>query len=105
MYSKEEGDWFKKFQDGTLLVKGWKGQMKEIMKPFISPEKEKLHQQLEMLGERIGREWSRDNTLRRIDTKMLQKWGESLVSAKEGGSDALVSQIQRINDEVDTLLS
>lgn len=105
MYSKEEEEWFKKFQEGTFLVKGWKSRIKETLKPFSSPEKEKLQQQLEKLGERIGREWSKNNAIRRIDTTMLQKWGDTLLAAKDRGSNVLVSEIERLNSEVDKLLS
>ncbi|MBF0257479.1 MAG: hypothetical protein HQK62_01360 [Desulfamplus sp.] len=105
MYSREEENWFKKFQEGTFLVKGWKSRIKDTLKPFSSPEKENLHQQLEILGEKIGREWSRDNSLRRIDTPMLQKWGNDLLAAKDGGSEILVSEIKRLNAEVERLLS
>ena len=105
MYSREEEDWFKKFQEGTFLVKGWKGRMKETLKPFSSHERDRLHKHLEMLGERIGREWSRENSVRRIDTNMLQRWGDNLLAAKDGGSEALVNEIKRLNAEVDKLLS
>ena len=105
MYSKEEEDWFKKFQEGTLLAKGWKSRIKDILKPFRSPEKDSLHQQLEILGERIGREWSKDNSIRKIDTKMLQNWGESLVAAKDSGANSLIDEIQRVSSKVDKLLS
>ncbi|MBF0203172.1 MAG: hypothetical protein HQK67_02420 [Desulfamplus sp.] len=105
MYSREEEDWFKKFQEGTFLVKGWKGRMKETLKPFSSPEKESLGKQLEMLGEKIGREWSRSNSVRRIDTPMLQKWGDALLSAKDRGAGSLIREIENLNSEVDRLLS
>ncbi len=105
MYSKEEEDWFKKFQEGTLLVKGWKSRIKEILKPFRSPEREKFQQELEILGELIGREWSKDNSIRKINTKMLQDWGESLVAAKDRGADSLIDEIQEIRVKVDKLLS
>lgn len=105
MYSKEEENWFKKFQEGTLLAKGWKSRVKEIIKPFRSPERERLQQELEILGEQIGREWSKDNSIRKIDTKMLQNWGESLVAAKDRGADSLIDEIQEIRVNVDKLIS
>ncbi len=105
MYSKEEENWFKKFQEGTLLAKGWKARVKEIIKPFRSPERERLQQELEILGEQIGREWAKDNNIRKIDTKMLQNWGESLVAAKDRGADSLIDEIQEIRVNVDKLIS
>lgn len=105
MYSKEEEDWFKKFQEGTLLAKGWKSRVKEILKPFGTPERERFEQELQILGARIGREWSKDNSIRKINTKMLQDWGESLVAAKDRGSGALIDEIQEIRVKVDKLLS
>ncbi|MBF0211883.1 MAG: hypothetical protein HQK71_11740 [Desulfamplus sp.] len=104
-YSKDEEEWFNKFQNGTLLVKGWKSRIKDALKPFASPQRDVLHQKLKSLGERIGREWAKDNTIRRIDTKTLQQWGDSLAIKKNGDFDALIAQIEKIESEVDKILS
>lgn len=105
MVSKKEEDWFKKFQEGTFGVKGWKARTREILKPFASPEKETLQEELEELGEQIGREWAKDNDTRRIDTPMLQKWGKELVGVKEKGADHLRREIEKVKADVTSLLS
>ncbi len=105
MTSRKEEEWYKKFQKGSFVVKGWKARTKEILKPFSSPEKEGLNVKLDKLGEQIGREWSRSNSIRRIDTPMLQKWGNELLAAKKGGVDALLNKIEKLEADIEVLLS
>jgi len=105
MFSKKEEEWYKKFEDGTFVIKGWRSRTKEIIKPFVSPEREMLKEKLDRLGEKIGREWARDNSIRRIDTPMLQSWGNDLVAARREGADALVRKIESLEVDVDHLLA
>ena len=104
MSSKQEQAWLKKFYEGTFLVKGWNSQMKALLKDFDGDEKEALNDSLSRLGERIGREWAKDNTVRRIDTANLQQWGKSLADAREKGPDFLTEEIRIIADTVDEML-
>ncbi len=55
--------------------------------------------------EKIGREWARDNSVRRIDTSMLQQWGEELRAAKKKGPSDLDDAILDIGARVDRILS
>lgn len=105
MTSKQEQEWLKKFYEGTFLVKGWKAQMRELLKDFQGDEREALGERLGNLGEKIGREWAKDNAVRRIDTAQLQQWGARLTSARRNGSDALTAEIRNITDSVDEMLS
>ena len=105
MSNSEEQKWFKKFYDGTLLVKGWKHRVKEISECVSVDQREGIKNQLEILGEKIGREWSRDNSVRKIDTSMLQTWGDSLLKVKKDGIEVIDKKIASINEEVDKLLS
>lgn len=105
MTSKHERAWFKKFYEGTFLVKGWKAQMIDLLQDFQGEERDALNDLLSDLGEKIGREWSKDNAVRRIDTAKLQEWGTSLASARKKGTDALTDEIRTIGQTVDEMLS
>jgi hypothetical protein len=105
MRSKQEQAWFKKFYEGTFLVKGWKYQMKALLKDFQGDERDALDDSLRRLGEKIGREWAKDNAVRRIDTAKLQQWGASLGDARKKGPDFLTAEIRNITDAVDEMLS
>ena len=105
MGAKGEEEWFRKFYEGTFLIKGWRTRMKELLQPFSPAEKEKLQGLLDNLGERIGREWARDNRVRRVDTPLLQKWGQDLTKAKREGPEILAEAIRTLNTEVDDLLA
>ena len=105
MTSKQEQDWLKKFYEGTFLVKGWKKQMKELLKDFQGDERDALNDSLSSLGEKIGREWAKDNAVRRIDTAKLQQWGASLTNARKKGPEFLTAEIRTIADTVDEMLS
>ena len=67
-------------------------------------EKESIGVLLAELGEEIGREGAQDNRVRRVDTPMLQQWGQNLRAAKCGGWDALAEEIRKIDAEVDKIL-
>ncbi len=105
MGTRDEEEWFRKFYDGTFLIKGWKSRMKEVLQPFSPAEKEKMSPQLDNLGEKIGREWAKDNKVRRVDTPMLQKWGQDLQNAKKKGPDVLAETIRNLDTELDDLLA
>jgi hypothetical protein len=105
MRTKEEQQWFRKFYEGTFLVKGWKSRMEEVLHAVPDSAKDSVGDLLSNLGEKIGREWARDNRVRRIDTAMIQQWGEDLRRSKEKGTDILTAEIRRLDAEVDKILS
>ena len=105
MTSKHEQEWFQKFYEGTFLVKGWKAQMRELLQDFQGHERDVVNDLLSNLGEKIGREWAKDNAVRRIDTAKLKQWGASLASARKKGPDVLTEQIRTIDKTVDEMLS
>jgi hypothetical protein len=104
MTSKQERDWLKKFYEGTFLVKGWKAQVKELLEDFQGEERDTANDLLSDLGEKIGREWSKDNAVRRIDTSQLKQWGASLTSARKKGPEALIAEIRAIDQAVNGML-
>jgi hypothetical protein len=105
MALKDEQEWFRKFYEGTFLIKGWKHRMKELLQAVPESDRERVKDLLENLGQKIGREWARENRLRRIDTPTLQKWGDNLRSAKRKGPTVLVEQIRKLDAEVDGIIA
>jgi len=105
MTNKDQQEWYKKFYEGTFLVKGWKSRMNEILKGLSPEDKGKMGKQLETIGKNIGMEWAKPNDVRKIDTAQLQRWGKDLQNASQKGAEALTGQIQQLNGEVDKKLS
>ena len=97
--SAEEKEWFTTFQEGTFYVQGWKDITSEILAKITQEnEKRKLRQTLDNLGIRIGYEWSKSNDVRKINTDMLEQWGDTLQNTAEENPDKLpivIAEIQR----------
>ena len=104
MAVKDEQEWFQEFYEGTFLIKGWKHRMQELLQAIPGEERKHVKDLLEGLGQKIGREWARENRLRRIDTSALQKWGEDLRSAKRKGASALIEKIRNLDEQVDRII-
>ena len=102
--AKDQEEWFRKFQEGTLLIKGWKARRKELLRALPEAERAGMDGLLIDLGDKIGREWAGENETRRIDTLMLQKWGEDLTRARRRGPEALAEAVRKLDAEVDALL-
>jgi len=79
--------------------------MEEVLQAVPDSDKDTVGELLSNLGEKIGREWSKDNRVRRIDTAMIQKWGEDLRRCKKKGTDVLNEELRRLDAEVDKILS
>ncbi len=88
-----------------MLVKGWKQRMKEILDQTPKAQQDEIRPLLERLGNKIGPEWARDNRVRRIDTAMLQRWGDDLLLAQKKGKTSLIETIYRIDRDVDHILA
>lgn len=101
---EEAKEWFSTFQEGGILFDGWK----EISDKVINnvPENEKVHTKLQMLalGVRMGCEWSKENDIRRISTKMLKSWGSEIREAVKKRPTEIPQVIKKIEGEVDSLL-
>jgi len=105
MANKDQQEWYKKFYEGTFLVKGWKSRVNDVLKGLSPEDKGEMGERLETLGKKIGMEWARDNDVRKIDTAQLQRWGKDLQNASQKGAKALSGQIQQLNKEVDKKLA
>jgi hypothetical protein len=104
MVAKDEEEWLRKFYEGSFLIPGWKSRMKELLRAVPDSEKDQMQALLSDLGEKIGREWAKDNRTRRIDNQMLQKWGDTLSTAKRKGPEVLTREIRKLETEVDNIL-
>ena len=105
MGTKREREWYRKFQEGTFLIRGWQSRKKEILEAIPATEKETVDELLGKLGEKIGKEWARSRHVRRIDTTTLQKWGERLRKSQKKGSDMLVAEIRELDTKVDEIIA
>ena len=98
----EERRWYAVFQEGNAFSEGWV----RISRGLLDRLPPELHAEfrplLQRLGDRLGREWCRDNRIRRIDTGMLKRWGRELKQA--GDAAALRAAIARINARIDARL-
>ncbi len=105
MITNKEEEWFKKFYDGTVFVKGWKYHVNDMLQKVPADEKEKIRGLLEDFGKKIGYEWAKDNNVRKIDTATLKKWGDDLRIAGGKSHEALIEKISQLDSEADSILS
>ena len=104
MLFNDEKQWLRRFYEGTFAVKGWNDYSREILGAVPTADKEKIGALLANLGETIGREWSKDNCVRKIDTPMLKQWGGRLQASKDKGASVLIGEIEAIQGEADRIL-
>ncbi len=102
--STEEQEWYNKFQNGLMFFSGWKEISEEILTCLPMEERPEAQRLLETLGIRIGTEWSKDNTERKIDTDQLQTWGDKLREARQSGAQQLADRVKKITIEVNDIL-
>lgn len=102
--SGEERKWFRTFLEGTFFTDGWERITENILGHFSSEERDKLLHMLTELGNKVGREWCRDNDIRKIDTAMLKQWGNRLKTTAQESPHRLTEVIRTIDGEVDSLL-
>lgn len=103
--TREEREWYEKFQNGLMLFSGWKEISQDILSELPADEQPSFEELLEDMGARIGAEWSKDNDIRRIDTDQLRSWGDQLREASKKDPPSLTQTVMAISTEVDQLLS
>jgi len=103
-YSSDEEKWYHVFQEGNFLINGWQDIMRDVLQVFSPEEQLRQRYQLDVLGEKIGREWARDNDVRRIDDGKLRHWGSLLRQAGRKTPEHMLATIHRIDQEVNHLL-
>jgi len=102
--SAQEKAWFETFQRGTLYARGWQDITAAILAKAPAEIKNDLERNLNCLGAKIGREWSRNNNIRRIDNAMLRQWGKMLEQAAEREPEHIPQVVARLNQKVVALL-
>jgi len=102
--SGEEQKWFVKFLQGTFFADGWQEIANYVLVKMPYEERLEKQQKLNELGYKIGREWCKDNSVRRIDTGMLKKWGALLKITAQENPQLLVDVIDHIDGEVNSLI-
>lgn len=100
----EEQEWFLTFLEGTFFADGWDQISIDIL-GHVPPEDREHHSlMLTQLGNKIGREWCKDNDVRKIDNSKLKKWGRWLKTTASEKPEELPVVIQNIDGEVESLL-
>jgi len=103
--SEDEQHWYAKFQNGLMFFDGWKQISEDILLSLPVDERPEAKALLGTLGIRIGTEWSKDNSIRKIDTDQLHEWGKRLRHAKENGAEILQNELNVISTEVESILA
>ena len=98
--SSSERSWFQKFQKGNFLVDGWKDRTEELLGKTPFDMQEEVAEKMMDLGYRIGCEWSRDNSVRRIDNDMLESWGGQIRSVANRRPNDILDKLNELYDEV-----
>lgn len=102
--SAEEKKWYETFQKGNMLADGWVHISTDILTRIPAEERPHHQKNLLQLGDKIGREWCKDNKTRKINTDMLKKWGKILKDASRKSPGELDKALANINRQVDGAL-
>lgn len=103
--SPEEKEWFVIFLEGTLYAQGWKEITADLLANTPEESLEEQRLALEVLGVKIGCEWSKDNDIRKIDNDMLKQWGKMLKQTVIDNPHQIFQVIAEIDQKVAVLLN
>ncbi len=99
-----ERKWYHRFQEGVPLFEGWKKITQAVVAKFPEHEREKRLAAMQVLGLKIGYEWSRDNRVRKVNTEMLRAWGTDMRKAGAENHVQLAKVLYKIDSEMNALL-
>lgn len=102
--SPEEKKWFKTFQEGNFLSEGWQKISADIMAKTPPEQRPSQKIALDNLGRKIGMEWCRPNAVRKVNSSMLQEWGDILKKTARKNPQQLAGAIAFIDQELDSVL-
>lgn len=102
--SAQERAWFETFQKGTLYARGWRDITTEVLAKAPAEIKSDLERRMEALGTKIGREWSKNNDIRKINSEMLRQWGCLLEQTAEREPEKIPQVVENLNRKVVSLL-
>lgn len=101
----EERKWFRVFQEGNFLSDGWQDIAAEILAKTAPEERPAQKVALDDLGRKIGMEWCRPNSVRRVNSAMLSAWGDILRATARKNPQQLAWAISFINQKVDAAIN
>lgn len=102
--NQEEQRWYKIFQEGNFVSEGWQDISAEILAKTPAEQRSAQKVALDNLGRKIGMEWCRPNTIRKVDSTMLLEWGDILRSTARKSPHQLGKAIAYIDHKVDAVL-
>ncbi|MBE0585013.1 MAG: hypothetical protein IH612_14800, partial [Desulfofustis sp.] len=102
--SEPERQWYRRFQEGVLFFDGWSAISEELLAIFPEEEWPSRQVMMQRIGVKIGTEWAKDNDTRKIDTEMIQEWGDLLRNAFSQGKEVTLATLNTIEREVDLIL-
>ncbi len=95
--------WVVRFYEGDTRVPGWIDITVRILERLPESEHAWVAGRLSELGGRIAREWAKDNSVRRLNTRSAAVWRDVLLEALARGE--LPEYLDRLSDDVDALLA
>jgi hypothetical protein len=96
-------EWVERFYTGNGPVPGWLGMTQQVLERLPPGRHEYVSTRLYDLGGRIGAEWAKDNSLRRVNTRAAGVWRDALLEAL--AQDDLDAFLERLSADVDALLA
>jgi hypothetical protein len=101
---EDQKKWFRRFNEGVLFFDGWQDISHTIIKQYPREKQNEVRRFIQRIGIIIGTEWSKDNTIRKINTNQLDSWGDRLKEAANKDNVYLTLVLSQIGDEIKTLL-
>ncbi len=95
--------WVMRFYTGYRAVPGWLQMTEQVMQRLRPEERAVTSARLFELGARIGAEWAKDNSVRRLTTRSAGVWRDALLEALS--RDELGAYLDRLSADVDALLA
>lgn len=95
--------WVSRFYTGNGAVPGWLDMTEQVLQRLPMEQHADISARLFELGGRIGREWAKDNTVRRLNTRSAGVWRDALLEAL--ARDDLDAFLERLSADVDALLA
>ncbi|MCL2789123.1 MAG: hypothetical protein FWD79_00610 [Desulfobulbus sp.] len=103
--NSEERKWFRIFQEGNFLSDGWQDISAEILAKTSPEERSVQKVVLDNLGRKIGMEWCRSNSVRKVNSAMLMAWGDILRATARKNPQQIGQAIAFIDQKVDAALN
>lgn len=94
--------WVTRFYTGSGPAPGWLDMTEQVLERLPPGQRANIEARLFELGGRIGAEWAKDNSVRRINTRAGGVWRDALLEAL--AQDDLDAFLDRLSTDVDALL-